>query len=645
MTSEVKIRVSNIKLDGQLTTYPNMNALIVFAHGSGSSRNSPRNLQVAKALNRAGFGTLLFDLLTEDEARDRKNTFNVELLSHRLFGVTLWLKDQVQLKRKPIGYFGASTGAAAALHAAAKFSIHDGVYSVVSRGGRPDLVGEALSRVRVPTLLLVGSLDKDVIELNQQSQYQLKNSKLSLIHGATHLFEEPGALAEVTKQTIDWFTTCLSPQKIQAESKQMDSLEATIENQLIELKRNLDLDPLINAIKDKRVVMLGEASHGTYEYYQIRRVISQRLIQDHGFKFIAVEGDWPDAYRLHRYIQKGEGESARRTLMHNHRWPTWMWANEEIVRLAEWMRGHKAGFYGLDVYSLFESIDEVTHYLRIHAPKLAEEVERQYACFDPYEKDEIAYAKSLIQYPGGCKNAVLYTLKKVLELQLEKTNGNGEELFSSQQNAYIIANAEDYYRSMLMGDEQSWNIRDGHMMETLNRLLERGGESAKAIVWAHNTHIGDYRATSMREAGYINIGGLARESYGEDNVALIGFGSDHGEVLAGSAWGAPEEVMPLPPAIPESYEYYFHKVAEKRRLNQFYLMFKEKTQTPFALTRGHRAVGVVYNPHHERLGNYVQTELSKRYDAFIYIDKTHALKSLHAIPVRGEFPETWPTGQ
>lgn len=424
----------------------------------------------------------------------------------------------------------------------------------------------------------------------------------------------------------------------------MSDLENEIKKNLIKINQKEDLDILIDSVKNTRVVMLGEASHGTEEFYRLRRIISQRLIKEHGFSFIAVEGDWPDAYRLNKYIKTGEGGDARSVLKKNHRWPTWMWANEEIVKLAEWMRHEGANFYGLDMYSLFESIDEVVSYLKKNKPELAQEFENSYACFEPFENDEVAYARSLVKIPSGCEKEVIENLQKILKLRIEDVEKNGDELFSAQQNAHVIANAETYYRSMFAADENGWNIRDGHMMETLDRLLENAGEGAKAIVWAHNTHVGDYRATDMLQNGYVNIGGLARLSYGEENVTLIGFGSYQGKVVAGYAWDGPEEIMPLPPAQSNSYENYFHKVALKQRTNQFYLMLKDKNSGPLAQRLGHRAVGVVYNPKHESRGNYVPTELSKRYDSFIFIDKTHALKSLHSLYVHGEFPETWPSG-
>lgn len=479
----------------------------------------------------------------------------------------------------------------------------------------------------------------------QQAQQELINCELSIVPGATHLFEEPGTLEEVSKQAAKWFRDHLPFNKNAAQETSGTQLENAIVNSLIALRTEDDLDFLVQSIKDKRVVMLGESSHGTEEFYQIRSEISKRLIQDYGFKFIAVEGDWPDAYRLNKYIQTGQGGSAKNVLMQNHRWPTWMWANEEVVKLAEWMKKNKAGFYGLDVYSLFESIDEVVNYLKKNEPDLAQEMSRRYSCFDPFVGDEISYARSLLRYPPGCESEVLLNLKKLLEIRVKNWAQDGDELFSSQQNARVVANAEAYYRAMIHADDSSWNVRDGHMMDTLDRLLERAGEGAKAIVWAHNTHIGDYRATDMKDAGYVNIGGLARQIYGDENVGLVGFGTYEGEVLAGPAWGAPEQVMPLPAAQAESYEYAFHRAAERKNVSQFFLLFENNKQTPFAKTLGHRAVGVVYDPKHEKRGNYVPTELSKRYDVFVFVDRTHALKSLHAASVRGEFPETWPTGQ
>ena len=421
-------------------------------------------------------------------------------------------------------------------------------------------------------------------------------------------------------------------------------IASEIERNMLPINRADDLDILIDSVKNKRVVMLGEASHGTEEYYRMRRIISQRLIRDHAFSFIAVEGDWPDAHRLNNYIKTGAGGNARQVLAQNNRWPTWMWANDEIVKLAEWMRHEGADYFGLDMYSLFESIAEVVDYMKKSSPQLAPEIEKRYSCFAPFGKTEIAYARSLIKFPAGCGKEVAENLRQLLALRVQDLEKNGDELFSAQQNAHIIASAESYYRSMFAADENGWNIRDGHMMDMLDRLLENSGEGAKAIVWAHNTHIGDYRATDMQQNGYINLGGLARQSYGVENVALVGFGSYQGQVLASRAWDGPEEIMNLPPAKSNSIEDYFHRVAVRKKARQFYLMLNRDRSKLLTQKMGHRAVGVVYQPEHEARGNYVPTELANRYDAFVFIDRTTALSSLHAPFVHGEFPETWPSG-
>ncbi len=649
----LSIPILQNRLEAELVTFTNMKALIIFVHGSGSSRKSPRNKQVATDLNESGFGTLLFDLFTEEEALNRKNVFDIDFLSQRLVAVTEWLQKKSEFEKLPLGYFGASTGAGAAIQAAARQPNNKAIYAIVSRGGRPDLAGPDLALVRIPTLLLVGGQDFEVIDLNRHAKKSLIHSEVSIIPGATHLFEESGALEEVSRQAAQWFTDCLRQEKTNSLSENRASLDEAIEKSIIPIRHKDDLDRLIEKVKNCRVVMLGESSHGTSEFYQLRALLSHRLIKEQGFNFIAVEGDWPDAYRLNKFIRYHEGGSARGVLKQNHRWPIWMWANEEIVKLAEWMRSERAGFYGLDIYSLFESIDEVVKYLKKKQPMLTDEVERRYACFDPFKGDEISYARSLLQLTSGCKQEVIKNLQQILKLRVEATATDGEDLFSAQQNARVITNAESYYRAMLNADASSWNIRDTHMMETLERLLERSGPESKAIIWAHNSHIGDYRATDMSEEGYVNLGGLARLRYGEEKVALVGFGTYQGEVLASSAWGGLEKIMRLPPARKDSYEFHLHQAAKKFDLNQFYLMLErtslwaQKKPSPFAQRLGHRAVGVVYNPQGER-GNYVPTELSNRYDAFIFIDETHALKSLHSAFergfVRGEFPETWPSG-
>lgn len=420
------------------------------------------------------------------------------------------------------------------------------------------------------------------------------------------------------------------------------------------LKNRNDLTSLIEKLSESKIVMLGESSHGTQEFYEWRRLISQELISRHGFNFIAVEGDWPPSAELNRFIHfKKKNETARMALRHFQRWPTWMWANTEIMELAQWMKKYneektkteKASFFGLDVYSLFESIDEVLKVLQKIDPVLARQAQIQYECFDLFQRDEKAYARYLSHFPEGCENEVLNVLNNLLKTRLGEIQTQTEDLFDAQQNARIVKNAENYYRAMIHGDENSWNIRDRHMIETLEILLQKFGPKSKAIVWAHNTHIGDYRATNMVHEGQINIGGLAREKWGDDKVSLVGFGTYQGEVIASHAWDGPIETMTVPPGKADSYEHHFHQASAQLKQNSFYLWLKgESKLNDLKQVLGHRAIGVVYHPAYERFGNYVPTSLSNRYDGFIFIDKTKALTPLAQKFIREEIPETWPTG-
>jgi erythromycin esterase-like protein len=412
------------------------------------------------------------------------------------------------------------------------------------------------------------------------------------------------------------------------------------------LSRQTISENIVEAIKDRRIVMLGESSHGTEEYYSWRKQISLELMIKHGFSFIAVEGDWPDAARLNDYIQTGRGDSAHKVLQKFHRWPTWMWANNQVAELAEKMRGLGMHFYGLDVYSLYSSIDAVIDFVKTYVPRIADEVIERYSCFEPFQSDEIGYAYSLKQDPSGCTKEVVKTLTQLLELRLNHSMGAHQKLFDAQQNARIVKNAESYYRAMVDTADLSWNVRDQHMLETLEILLDRHGGGAKAIVWAHNTHIGDYRATDMIRQGYVNIGGLAREKFGKDEVALVGFGSYEGSVTASHAWDGDEEVKFLPKAREGSLEDRLHQVTEEQEASGLVMSWLKPEAASGVLGQEilQRAVGVVYDPRHERRSNYVPTNFLERYDAFVFIDKTKALRSLHVPYIYNEFPETWPSG-
>ncbi|MEU5942602.1 erythromycin esterase family protein [Micromonospora sp. NPDC047548] len=408
-----------------------------------------------------------------------------------------------------------------------------------------------------------------------------------------------------------------------------------------------DLDVLLDRIGDARVVMLGEASHGTHEFYTWRAAISRRLIEEKGFSFVAVEGDWPDCDRVDRSVrcQADAPSDPRDALATFERWPTWMWANEEVIDFTRWLRirnasadePNRAGFHGLDVYSLWESLREIITWLQEHDPEQVPAALAAYRCFQPYDEDPQQYALATRFVPNNCENEVVDLLVGLRE----RAGGGGAGRFVAWQNAEIVAGAERYYRTMARGGRESWNVRDRHMDDTLDRLLRHYGPGSKALVWAHNTHVGDARATDMTDAGEVNIGQLARERYGPDQVVLVGFGTHHGTVVAGDAWGAPMEVMPVPPGRRHSLEDALHGAAPAQALFVF-----PRDGKPDVLTDelDHRAIGVVYHPSRESFGNYVPTVLGDRYDAFCWIDETQAVRPLRVRPTSLAEAETYPSG-
>ena len=431
----------------------------------------------------------------------------------------------------------------------------------------------------------------------------------------------------------------------------VEKLAEEVKKRAFPLEEDAHLDPLLERVGEARVVLLGEASHGTHEYYTWRDRISRRLIEEKAFRFIAVEGDWPDCYTLNLYVKgwADGGRDAREVLHAFERWPTWMWANEEVVELAEWLRGwnadkpddRKVGFYGLDVYSLWESMDVVTRYLERKDPELAARARKAYGCFDPYAEDVQEYAFATAMVPTDCEEEVVRMLTELRERGPDFRGDSPEAYFNAEQNALVAKNGELYYRTMVRGGSASWNVRDTHMMQTLVRLMKHHGPGAKGIVWEHNTHVGDARATDMARSGMVNIGQLARQEWGGDAV-IAGFSSYAGSVIAGAEWGAPMRRIPVPEAREGSWERVFHQAGAENKL----VLVENMDEAPGALdARGHRAIGVVYNPEHERFGNYVPTVMPYRYDAMLYIDRTEALRPLHMQPREAhELPETYPSG-
>jgi erythromycin esterase len=427
---------------------------------------------------------------------------------------------------------------------------------------------------------------------------------------------------------------------------------ALLNNHSTVLENTTDLDPLMDRIGDANYVLLGEASHGTHEYYTWRAKITQRLIQEKGFSFVGVEGDWPDCYRLNRFAKGylNSGKDLLSVMDEFKRWPTWMWANWETAAFIDWLKAFneelatdkKIGFYGLDVYSFKESMNSIIQYLEENDPKALVLAKNAKKCFEPYSNDEgQSYARASSLVPELCEKEILDLLTEIRK-NASNYDHDPENALSTEQNAIITRNAEKYYRAMIRRGPASWNIRDQHMVATIQRLMKFHGETAKVIVWEHNTHIGDARATDMAREGMVNVGQLLREQYANEGVVAVGFGSYKGSVVAGRDWGDSMRKIKMPEAVEGSWEQLFHLASKGE--NRLLLMNQISTEECMSHPIGHRAIGVVYNPEQERFENYVPTILPKRYDAFIFLDETTALHPLHIQPDNKQTPETYPFG-
>lgn len=420
-----------------------------------------------------------------------------------------------------------------------------------------------------------------------------------------------------------------------------------------------DYDPLIGRIGEARFALLGEASHGTHEFYYERAEITKRLITEKNFTTVAVEADWPDAYRLNRYVRGASDDvDAVEALADFRRFPTWMWRNTVVVEFIEWLRAHndalppgaaKVGFYGLDLYSLHASMKAVLQYLEKVDPEAARQARERYSCFDHVGEDTQAYGlMTRLNLSRSCEEEVIGQLIELQRRAADTMRRDGgladDELFYAEQNARLVKNAEAYYRSVYLEEVSSWNLRDRHMTETLDALAEYLGRKVartKVALWEHNSHLGDARATEMGQRGELNVGQLTREKYGGEAV-LIGFTTHHGTVTAASDWGKSAERKRVRPALAGSYEALFHAVRHDRFLlilNDSDLMVQQ-----LAAPRLERAIGVIYRPETERQSHYFGARLVEQFDAVLHFDKTSAVKPLESTEEweTGELPETFP---
>jgi len=416
-----------------------------------------------------------------------------------------------------------------------------------------------------------------------------------------------------------------------------------------------DFDPLLKAIGEARFVLIGEASHGTHEFYRLRAQITKRLIAEKEFNAVAVEADWPDAYRVNQYVRfEGDDEDAIDALSGFQRFPAWMWRNADVLDFVGWLRNfnehrhsHRVGFYGLDLYSLHASIRAVLDFLDKVDPEAARRARNRYACFDNYGEDSQAYGYATsFGLNKSCEDEVVSQWMEMRRRAADLARRDGrvgrDAFFFAEQNARLVKNAEEYYRAMFHERVSSWNLRDTHMAETLDALMHHLGRKSKVVVWAHNSHLGDARATEMGQRGELNLGQLVREGYGKEAI-LIGFTTNAGTVTAASGWDSPAERKHVRPALPGSYEALFHDAG----VSNFLLHLRENEKVTAALRepRLERAIGVIYLPQSERASHYFHAQLPDQFDVVLHYDETRAVEPLERTAAweAGEVPETYPS--
>jgi len=513
---------------------------------------------------------------------------------------------------------------------------------IVVAAGRPEIPESLKEQLKINGRLVIpvgrDKLAQELVRITRISETEYKWEDLADVKFVPLISEE------------GWTTHGPSLQRSETRSRPVDTTSSMIARacEPFESIENSSFNQLLNRIADARIVLIGEATHGTSEFYRMRDRISRELITEKGFNFVAIEGDWPDAARVDHYVRHLEFAPSEWTAF--ARFPTWMWRNNEVKTFVDWLRAYnsnrsmrsRVAFHGLDLYSLYDSIRAVLQYLETIDPATARAARARYGCLTPWQSDPATYAHAALtgKYPS-CESEVTDVLAELLERRKTYAEHDGERFLDAVQNARLVANAERYYRTMYYGSRASWNLRDSHMFETLKTLLSFYGSNSKAIVWAHNSHVGDASATEMSSRGEYNIGELCRREFG-NSAYRIGFGTNTGTVAAASEWGGPMEIKSILPALSESYEGVCHLSGIPNfqvGLRTLDVPTKAKLQTP----RLERAIGVIYRPETERASHYFQAVLPNQFDEYIWFDISQAVSPLDAKMLKG-LPDTYPFG-
>jgi protein-L-isoaspartate(D-aspartate) O-methyltransferase len=516
---------------------------------------------------------------------------------------------------------------------------------VVAAGGRE--VPESLKaqlKIGGRLVIPVGAdrRDQELLRLIRVSAHQFKTEDLADVRFVPLVGEE-GWVAEE-----DRFEAGNRPRARKSTDGTLANLIATSCEEF-EAIDSADLDPLLQRIGAARIVLLGEASHGTSEFYRMRARISRELIERKGFSFVAIEGDWPDAARIDHYVRHAEYAPSEWTAF--ARFPRWMWRNGDVRNFVDWLRAHNAkiepdnrvAFHGLDLYSLFTSISSVLNYLDDIDPRTAQVARHRYGCLTPWEADPATYGHAALtgEFPT-CEREVVSMLTELMQKQRAYAEHDGERFLDAVQNARLVANAERYYRIMYYGSRASWNLRDSHMFETLKTLLDFHGPNSRAIVWAHNSHVGNSAATEMSSRGEYNIGQLCREEFGSDAYS-IGFGMNSGTVAAASEWDGPMEIKAVRAAVRGSYERLCHEAGIARFLLRLRSPIAPNLVEGLSRPQLERAIGVIYRPETELQSHYFQADLPHQFDEYIWFDDTEAVSPLQTAELEG-LPDTYPFG-